>query len=133
MTGSFNEEDFKMRLPPELNKQSSSLLDEINSDVRKLVSLNEELLKQQRSELPKRHDNHDMEEIYRQKAILEKEIEIKVGSVQKSIKHRDKILYCVLFGFIITLFSLSAHNFPLAIAMAIISLNMYFITSYISS
>ena len=142
-----------MRYPPNV-----SLLEEINSNIeqqfdkvskeiiRKIVSLNRELQREV-DELPKKHDVEKLHEKHTSKALEDKIKYLRelledqqvvhtenlknLKLLQQNISHQNKVLFSIFIGFVIAILSLCLYNVPMAIAIPIIALNLYFLLLFI--
>ena len=120
---------------------NDSLLKEINSNIGKIVSQNQELQKQL-CELPRKHDMEEINEKHMQKTlkneikslkmrlenqeVIHKENSRYLKLLQENIDHQNKVLFSVFVGFILAIFVLCLYNVPITISIPVISLNLYF-------
>ena len=123
---------------------SASLLEEINSNIGKLISQNK-VIQRELSELPKKHDMEEIQEKHLQKALKDEIKSLKrclenqeaihtknsqnLKLLQDDINHQNKVLFSVFAGFIVAIFVLCLYNVPVTIAIPIISLNLYLFTT----
>ena len=123
---------------------NGSLLEEINSNIDKIVSQNKEL-QEQLSELSTKHDMEEIHEKHIQKTLkdeiesLKKCLENQKAThmensrylklLQDNIHHQNKVLFSVFVGFIVAIFVFCLYNVPIAISIPVISINLYIFTT----